>query len=347
MKKDSVVYKKRDEEADLKIKEMKKTLEEWKISQEYIRKLVAYQNGELNVKSRYYKGNIAEGNWCIVKETNLLSLDDEKIKTDFDALDVIYGLDRLYKEEIAKARKKDSEYEYVFIPSYYAIKTLIIYYLKNREKATEVYNLKNAVVRKVVKGKNKFFYGGLPFILKYLKHLPKRAIECIEIKDDFAKLVQSIFDKVIALNANQISDEFIQDIIECIENSGCYGLVIEKRIKDIETDKTKYIHYMKIDEYEILEHNDVDKDLKLLKAKGQDKKAEAKIEKTPKHPYNNSPKDSESLRGDLREWYSQRINKKDRLVYRKDPDKKVVYIASAYDHYKNTARRTKSTSSYK
>ena len=72
-----------------------------------------------------------------------------------------------------------------------------------------------------------------------------------------------------------------------------------------------------------------------------------KISKTPNHPNNDFPEDSEALKGNLKGWFSQRISKKDRLVYKKDSDKKIIYIATVCGHYDEAPNRTKSTSSYR
>ena len=76
-------------------------------------------------------------------------------------------------------------------------------------------------------------------------------------------------------------------------------------------------------------------------------KAKEKICKTPKHPNNDCPRDSEKLSGDLNGWYSQRISKKDRLVYKKDADNKIVYIATVCGHYDKAPNRIKSTDAYR
>ena len=72
-----------------------------------------------------------------------------------------------------------------------------------------------------------------------------------------------------------------------------------------------------------------------------------KIRKTPKHPNNDSIKDSEELKANLKGWFSQEVGKKDRLVYRKEVKEKTVYIATVCDHYKEAARRTKSRVAYR
>lgn len=203
-------YYEKDEKAEKEIAEMKSTFETEEFEEKYIRELIGKQKGELNVKSKYYEGNIAEGNWSMIEEDSDIEKLDEKKKDDklIDAMDVLLGLDK-YSE-----REHDAEYEYVYIPSYYAVKTLILYYIINRKEAQRIYGLKNAVVRR----KGEKFYGGLPFILKYEKIL----LEDSFIKSDFKAFVEKIRtykDKSNNLDNNFIDDEFLKDIIDCIKNA--------------------------------------------------------------------------------------------------------------------------------
>ena len=103
----------KNEDAEKKVKEMEKIVKSGKFEESYIRELVAMQKGELGISSKYYEGNIAEGNFSVVE-------DDKNIER-FDKEDY-YKL--IYDEP--KERIKDAEYEYVFIPSFYAVKTLIL-----------------------------------------------------------------------------------------------------------------------------------------------------------------------------------------------------------------------------
>ena len=64
-------YIKRDEIAD-KINEqfkniMELTLEGKKVEDQDIRNIIGKQKSQLNVASKYYSGNIAEGNWSLIK----------------------------------------------------------------------------------------------------------------------------------------------------------------------------------------------------------------------------------------------------------------------------------------
>lgn len=329
----------KDKSAERKIQKMEKIIKSKKFRESTIREIVARQKGELDVKSVYYDGNIAEGNWSLVENDK-----DIKILDRFDAEKEIFG-----KEH--SERKKDAEYEYVFIPSYYAVRILILYYMKNPKQAEKVYGLKNAVVRHI----GKKFYGGLPFILKYLGG---------DFKDDrvdFGNFIEELFDyerELVYDEENALLNDFIKDIIDCLNNFYGKDLILERRIRNFNESKDNWfivdfcrnmdeefiLNY--IPDYQILGHKDIEKDFKHLQ-KGQEKKAKEKIYKTPNHPNNDFPNDSEALRGDLSGWFSQRISKKDRLVYKKDAEKRIVYIATACSHYDQAPRRIKSTDSYK
>lgn len=190
----------KDEVAEEKIKKMEEIIKSKKFEESYIRGLVARQKGELNFPSKYYEGNIAEGNWSQLENDS----DIENVDRVVDAEDIIYGLAE-YSE-----RKKDAEYEYVFIPSYYAVKTLILYYIKNKKQAERIYGLKNAVIRRC----DDKFYGGLPFILKYI------GSDFIDSRVDFVEFAETLLDfksEQRANNKNNSLDDFINDIIDCIK----------------------------------------------------------------------------------------------------------------------------------
>ena len=114
----------KNEDAEKKVKEMEKIVKSGKFEESYIRELVAMQKGELGISSKYYEGNIAEGNFSVVE-------DDKNIER-FDKEDY-YKL--IYDEP--KERIKDAEYEYVFIPSFYAVKTLIFVLSKRSRPSTK------------------------------------------------------------------------------------------------------------------------------------------------------------------------------------------------------------------
>lgn len=121
-----VYYK--DKGAERRIEKMEQRIKSKKFEDSYIRELVARQKGELSVSSKYYEGNIAEGNWSQLEKD-----------LDIKRLDIFDGEKEIYGKDIYSERKKDAEYEYVFIPSYYAVKTLILYYLNNKEQAERTY----------------------------------------------------------------------------------------------------------------------------------------------------------------------------------------------------------------
>lgn len=322
--------------AERKIAKMEGRIKSREFTDRYIRSLISKQNGKLSVDSQYYEGVIAEGNWSQIEDFNI------KILDKFDGEKEMKG--------IAK-KENDAEYEYVFIPSYYAVKILILYYMKNPNQAERIYGLKNAVVRR----NGEKFFGGLPFILKYIGG------DFVDDRVDFRSFTEELLDyysDVEIDNEDNISNDFINDIIDCICDFYGKDLVLERRIKNFKDSKINWfyidfykekellLNYMPLNGYKILGHKNIKKDLNHLQ-KEQAKKAKEKIMKTPNHPNNDSPKDSEKLQGDLQGWYSQRISKKDRLVYKKDSDNKIVYIATACSHYDEASRRIKSTGSYR
>ena len=343
-------YKNRDKDADKEIKEMKETYKSGKFDELFIRNLVAGQKGELSVHSIYWvKEKISEGNWSKIEDSKIETLDKERVcaksiyDKPVDALDVLCGLDDYSKEkDEVHLREKNAEYEYVFIPSFYAVVSLIKYYL-NKKEALKIYNLKNSVVRKEIKKGKEIYYGGLPFILKYLKKFSKDD-SIADISFDFADIMEELIERKSEL-INQEKDEFINNIVSCIKKSKCKDFILEKRIKDCEYSKEKYIEYKIIDDYKILEHRDVEKDWKHLK-EGQIKKANEVIDNTPKFPKNEPPK-NDPLNANIKGWFSQRVSKKDRVVYKKDATEKIIYIATVCDHYKDAERRSKSKESYR
>lgn len=329
-------FKNRDTDADIEIAEMKTIYESGKFHEPDIRKIVAEQKGTLSVNSIYWKKEkIAEGNWSKVEDSKLETLDKEEV----DAEDIIYGLDT-YEGK----RQNNAEIEYVFMPSYYAVMTLINCYLKDKREALKIYGLKNAILRKEIKKDEEFYYGGLPFILKYIEKISKDK-SFADIKSDFTDIMEKLLECECVLKINQEKDEFINDIINCIKKSKCKDFILEKRIKDCEFEKDKYIECKIINEYKILEHRDVEKDWKHLK-EAQIRKANEIIENTPYFPKNVPPK-NDPLTANIKGWYSQRVSKKDRVVYMKDSDKKTIYIATVCDHYKDAERRSKSKESYR
>lgn len=341
-------YLKRDEVADkenIKMERiMRDVLKNKKIKESELLNLIGKQRNELNVDSEYYSGNIAEGNWCLLKnDIDIKILDKDKRKAKIDALDIVLGLEK--DEKDIKMRENDAEYEYVFKPSFYAVISLIYYYLNNKKEAEKIFNLKTAVLRRR-NTESTEYYGGLPFILRYLKIILSKDSED-PIVTKFADIMDTLSDYKRIMKINDVDDEFLNDIIDCIKKSGCKDFILIKRVKDLEYEKDKYFHIeYKIDDYDILMHRDVKKDWKYLN-EAYVKEAKEKIIKTPKHPFNDSEKDSEKLKRELKGWFSQRIGIKDRLVYKKDANNKVVYIATVCDHYKDAEGRTKSVIAYR
>lgn len=314
------------------IANMEEIIRSRKIDEDYVKELISRQKGELNVSSKYYKGNIREGNWSLIEnDLNIIEFDKPKV---IDAIDVIYGLNDFSDKP---DREKDAEYEYVFIPSYYAVKIMSIFYLEHKEEADKIYGFKNSVL------------GGIKFILNYIggNYEDERV--------DFDILIDAFVD--------HREDDFINQIIDCISEFYGKNIILERRIKDFNNCKDNWftidfdkemqdlkINCMIVNDYKILMHRDVKKDWKFLKG-NELKIANEKISKTPLYPNNDTITDSEKLNGKLKDWLSQRIcsHRKDRIVYRVDKKEKKVYIATVCDHYNNAEGRTtkKSISAYK
>lgn len=346
-------YCDKDETAEKEIIAMEEKIKSKHFEESYIRKLVADQKGELCAESIYYKGNIAEGNWSLVKkDSDIEKLDREEIEDE--TVDTFISITKKYP------REKDAEYTYVFKPSYYAVKTLILYYLDNRMGAQKIYGLKNAVVRRDSK-KSEKFYGGLPFVLKYIKEIYlKRKSKDDSIKFDFADVMQKLLDCKNGLEINNVKDDFINDIIDCIKKLDCGYFILDRRIKDFEDAKKEcycinfkeelkqngeLLNYTLVNDYNILMHRDVKNDWYHLQ-KDEIKKANEIINNTPNFPRNVPPR-NDPLEANIKGWFSQKVSKKDRVVYKKESKEKTVYIATVCDHYKDAARRAKSTTAYK
>ncbi len=74
------------------------------------------------------------------------------------------------------------------------------------------------------------------------------------------------------------------------------------------------------------------KDKELLKAAGLAKKAKQHVDLLVVNPFQ-TPPSYEKLVGDLSGFYSRRINRQHRLVYRVDEDHRIVYVDSMWSHY--------------
>ena len=74
------------------------------------------------------------------------------------------------------------------------------------------------------------------------------------------------------------------------------------------------------------------KDKDLLKAAGLAKRAKQLLDLLIVNPFQNPPS-YEKLVGDLSGFYSRRINRQHRLVYRVDEKQQIVYVDSMWSHY--------------
>ena len=78
-----------------------------------------------------------------------------------------------------------------------------------------------------------------------------------------------------------------------------------------------------------------DKDKKMLKGAGLDKKAKELLNIVANNPFQ-MPPPYEALLGNLNGFYSRRINIQHRLVYQVLEKEKTVKIISIWSHYENT-----------
>lgn len=74
------------------------------------------------------------------------------------------------------------------------------------------------------------------------------------------------------------------------------------------------------------------KQISKLKDNNLDKKVIKLISIIKSNPFK-TPPPYEKLSGDLKEFYSRRINIKHRLVYKVDDENKTIYIVSMWTHY--------------
>ena len=84
--------------------------------------------------------------------------------------------------------------------------------------------------------------------------------------------------------------------------------------------------------YEIVFTKQAQKDKKLLKQAGLDKRAKALLDVIAENPFKNPPR-YEKLVGDLAGYYSRRINVQHRLVYQVYEELKTVKVLSMSTHY--------------
>ena len=84
--------------------------------------------------------------------------------------------------------------------------------------------------------------------------------------------------------------------------------------------------------YEIVFTKQAQKDKKLLKQAGLDKRAKALLDVIAENPFKNPPR-YEKLVGDLAGYYSRRINVQHRLVYQVYEELKTDKVLSMWTHY--------------
>lgn len=84
--------------------------------------------------------------------------------------------------------------------------------------------------------------------------------------------------------------------------------------------------------WEVLFTAKAEKDKKLLKQAGLDKKTKSLLSVLSENPFTNPPP-YEKLIGDLKGYYSRRINIQHRLVYRIDIERQLVIVHSMWCHY--------------
>lgn len=86
--------------------------------------------------------------------------------------------------------------------------------------------------------------------------------------------------------------------------------------------------------YKIQYHKKAVKEIEKLKMNKLDIKAKKLIDIIKENPYQN-PLPYEKLTGDLKDYYSRRINIQHRLVYQVIEKEKTVWILSMWTHYES------------
>ena len=84
--------------------------------------------------------------------------------------------------------------------------------------------------------------------------------------------------------------------------------------------------------YKIIFSKQAEKDKKLLKQAGLENKTKAILNKMIENPYI-TPPSYEALRGNLRGFYSRRINIQHRIVYEVIEAEKIIRILRMWTHY--------------
>lgn len=86
--------------------------------------------------------------------------------------------------------------------------------------------------------------------------------------------------------------------------------------------------------YKIVYSKGAIKDIEKIKKSGLKDKALKLIELIKNDPYQNPPP-YEKLLGELKDFYSRRINIQHRLVYQVYEEEKIIKILSMWTHYEN------------
>ena len=86
--------------------------------------------------------------------------------------------------------------------------------------------------------------------------------------------------------------------------------------------------------YRVEYYKNAVKDIQKLKQNKLDKKAKQLIDLIKENPLQNPPP-YEKLIGDLKQYYSRRINIQHRLVYKINEETKTIKILSMWNHYEN------------
>ncbi|NLB78871.1 MAG: Txe/YoeB family addiction module toxin [Clostridiaceae bacterium] len=84
--------------------------------------------------------------------------------------------------------------------------------------------------------------------------------------------------------------------------------------------------------YRVLFSSQVVKDLQKLKSQNLSKKAKELVEIIKQNPYQ-TPPPFEKLRGNLKGFFSRRINIQHRLIYQVLEDEKIVKVLRLWSHY--------------
>ncbi|MDQ6971341.1 MAG: Txe/YoeB family addiction module toxin [Mariprofundaceae bacterium] len=84
--------------------------------------------------------------------------------------------------------------------------------------------------------------------------------------------------------------------------------------------------------WEVILSKQASRDLKSIKQAGLAEKTRSLFEALQHDPFVTPPR-YESLVGNLKGYYSRRINIKHRLVYSVDTDKKIIHILRCWTHY--------------